>query len=204
MVRLLLFCLAAILLACLVLGACARGDVTERVLQLPQDQNKWHLSVVGDPQDARYREVLGWFDSNKSLSEVKGQVHFHAVLTSDPIYQERYAPNTKVLPMVRMQNAQGVVLYEACGKDLPATGYGLYTAIVWKSDLTQGILRHRQERRQQAEPEPQPQSEPQPQVQPEPQPQPEPEVPFDPTWPLVALCLVVLGYSGFRAYQGRF
>ena len=39
----------------------------ERSGQLSPDQAKWYISVVGDANDARYNEILGWFDSNPSL-----------------------------------------------------------------------------------------------------------------------------------------
>jgi len=30
----------------------------ERVVTLPADQGKWYVSVVGETNDARYREIL--------------------------------------------------------------------------------------------------------------------------------------------------
>ena len=35
----------------------------ERVVNLPNDQGKWYISVVGNANDARYNEVLGWFET---------------------------------------------------------------------------------------------------------------------------------------------
>jgi hypothetical protein len=65
----------------------------ERVVNLPQDQGKWYVSVVGSTTDARYNEILGWFESNQSLKKVKNQVHFCPVTTATAIYKERYAGN---------------------------------------------------------------------------------------------------------------
>jgi hypothetical protein len=99
-------------------------DSQERVIKLPNDQNKWHVSVVG--QGDRYQEILGWFESGK-LKELKSQVFFHAVTISDPIFA-RYKDNVKGLPTVRVQDADGVVIFEA-SKDLPISAGGLYSAI---------------------------------------------------------------------------
>ena len=43
----------------------------ERVVNLPNDQAKWYISVVGNANDTRYNEVLGWFASNASLLKLK-------------------------------------------------------------------------------------------------------------------------------------
>ena len=50
--------------------------VEERIVRLPADENKWYVSVVGCPSDARYRELLGWFEMNASLKKLKDQVHW--------------------------------------------------------------------------------------------------------------------------------
>ena len=48
----------------------SRGDTIngvlaqERVVNLPNDQGKWYVSVVGNASDAAYRRVLGWFEAN--------------------------------------------------------------------------------------------------------------------------------------------
>ena len=48
----------------------------ERVVNLPQDQSKWYVSVVGNATDSRYNEIVGWFDTNASLKKLKNQVQF--------------------------------------------------------------------------------------------------------------------------------
>ena len=65
----------------------------ERVVNLPNDQGKWYISVVGDANNARYNEILGWFDNNPNLAKLKDQVQFCPVTSDTAIYQERYAPN---------------------------------------------------------------------------------------------------------------
>ena len=146
----------------------------ERVVNLPQDQGKWYVSVVGSATDARYDEIVGWFDSNASLKKLKNQVQFCTVTSDTAIYRERYAPNVKGLPTVRMQKADGTVVYEAAGKNIPMTAAGLNGALAGAVSTAQGIRpilpwRRDMERRC---PGPCPSPQPNPQPQPDPEPQP--------------------------------
>ena len=73
-----MLCLLAVLAA---VTPCLADTVNgvlaeERVVNLPQDQGKWYVSVVGNATDARYNEIVGWFDTNASLKKLKDQVHF--------------------------------------------------------------------------------------------------------------------------------
>lgn len=141
---------------------------------LPNDQGKWYVSVVGDTNETAYRRVLGWFDADASLKRLKNQVHFCPITTGTPIYRERYAPNVKGLPTVRVQKPDGVVVYEAAGNNLPMTAEGLYGAIGGAVNSAQGIRsilpwRRDMERRC---PGPCPTPNPQPAPQPDPEPQP--------------------------------
>ena len=112
----------------------------ERVINLPQDAGKWYVSVVGDATSPRYREVLGWFNTDSSLKKLKSQVHLLPVTTGTAIYKERYQANIKGLPTVRMQKADGTVVYEAAGKNIPMTAAGLYSAMAGASQSAQGLL----------------------------------------------------------------
>jgi hypothetical protein len=170
-----------LLLACFAPALCMADAVNgvlseDRVVSLPNDQGKWYVSVVGNASDAKYKTILGWFDSVSSLKKLKVQVHFCPVTSDTAIYRDRYAPNTKALPMVRMQNAEGVVVYQACGSDIPMTGQGLNGALANAVNSAQGIRpilpwRREMERRC---PDPGPCPNPQPKPQPQPQPDPEP------------------------------
>jgi hypothetical protein len=169
-------CLLAVFAAVVpCLGDTVNGVLAEeRVVNLPQDQCKWYVSVVGNATDARYNEIVGWFDTNASLKKLKDQVHFCPVTSDTAIYQERYAPNVKGLPTVRMQKADGTVVYEAAGKNLPMTAAGLNGALAGAVNTAQGIRpilpwRREMERRC---PGPCPNPQPQPQPQPDPEPQP--------------------------------
>lgn len=46
--------------------------------------------------------------------------------------------NVKGLPTVRMQNSQGVVIYEAAGRNLPFTSEGLHGALADSVNKVQG------------------------------------------------------------------
>jgi len=110
----------------------------ERVVNLPQDSEKWYISVVGDESDGRYQEVLGWFDADPKLVKLKNQVMFCPVTRDMPLYAERYKSNVKGLPTVRMQQADGTVVYEAAGKNLPVTAGGLNSALAEAVNTSQG------------------------------------------------------------------
>ena len=116
-----LLCVLCVL-ACLTAAVPCSADTVngvlaeERVVSLPQDQAKWYVSVVGDANNARYNEILGWFDSNPSLTKLKNQVHFCPVATGTAIYKDRYSGNVTGLPAVRLQTPDGKVIYEAAGK----------------------------------------------------------------------------------------
>ena len=166
----------------------------ERVIDLPADQGKWHVSVVGNPCDARYQTVKGWFDSHPSLKHLKAQTHFHLITTTSAMYRDRYAENTPEVPCVRIQSADGRVQYQVCGQDIPMSADALDQAI--RSELFR-------RRRCCPQPQPQPQPEPQPEPDPEPQPldhvgppdvAPEPKSGLPPWW-----LLVVLGVLGAGA-----
>jgi hypothetical protein len=128
------FSLLAVLAATLFAAFCHGADngviVQERVINLPTDQGKWYLSVVGDPRDPRFLEVSSWFDTNIHLVNLKNSTHFNSVTTGSAIYDERYAPNTPALPMVRLQNSEGIVYSQICGSDLPASAEALNGMIV--------------------------------------------------------------------------
>jgi hypothetical protein len=166
----------------------------ERVINLPNDQGKWYISVVGSANDTAYLRLLGWFDSNTSLKVLKSQVRFCPVTTGHPMYQERYASNVKGLPTVRVQKANGEVVYEAAGKNIPMTVEGLYGAIASGVHSAQGIRCIPWRRCPQPSPGPQPDPDTQPIDDGEaPIVEPQPESALPP-WVLAMLCVV--GFLG--------
>jgi len=164
----------------------------ERVIDLPADQSKWHISVVGNPCDAKYQAVKSWFDSHPSLKHLKAQTHFHPIATTTAIYRDRYAKNTPKVPCIRIQSADGKVMYQVCGQDIPMSADALDQAI--RTELFRRWCRPN------PQPQPQPQPEPQPQPDPTPQPldhvghlTPEPKSGLPPWWLLVGLGVLGAG-----------
>ena len=195
--------IVALILTVLLCVSPSKGDTVngvlseQRVINLPQDQGKWYVSVVGVANDARYQEVLGWFSTTASLKTLKDKVHFCPVTSDSPMYKERYAPNIKGFPTVRVQTDGGVVIYEAAGKNIPMSGEGLYAAIAAAVNGSEELLPWR---RNHGYPRPQPQPDPKP-ILPFPTPDPEPQ-PIDDggapvldeqadqlVWLLVLLCV---------------
>jgi len=215
----LLVSLLCLLVFCAFVPLCIADAVNgvlaeERVVNLPQDSGKWYISVVGDVNDPRYNEVVGWFTTNPNLKKLKDQVHFCRVRTGTAIYNERYASNVEGLPTVRMQKPDGVVVYEAAGESIPMSAAGLNGALAGAVNEAQGIRpilpwRREMERRC---PGPCPAPNPDPAPMPDPEPQPIdnggglPEVdpvesPVEWAW-LSVLCLV--GFvGGASACYGR-
>jgi len=178
--------------------------VQEHVVNLPQDQGKWYISVVGDANDARYRTVLSWFDTHENLKHLKDQVHFCPVKSNTAIYKERYAPNVKGLPTVRVQDSKGVVIYEVAGLAIPLTPDALYAAIANDVQVAQGcrpILPWRREMERRCRPCPQPN--PQPQPDPDPQPLPPLHTSFARRAPFFGTsCQQGIAIRSWESYQG--
>ena len=214
----LLVCMLAVFAsACLCVADGVNGVlVEERVINLPQDQGQWYLSVVGNATDANYQRVLGWFNSDAKLKTLRNTVHFNPVTTNTAIYRERYATNTgefriTALPCVRLQQPDGVVIYQACGKDIPMTSQGLYGALAddIQAEGIFPILPWRREMEKRC-PGPSPNPQPGPEPQPDPEPQPiDPQPPIDsvvdvdlpPAWLMVLAAAA--GIVGGVAWQWK-
>ncbi len=138
----------------------------ERIINLPNDQAKWYVSVVGNSSDVNYQKVIGWFNTNEKLKKLKDQVHFCPVTKGTAIYADRYAPNVSGLPTVRVQKANGETVYEAYGNNIPMSADGLNNAIAEK------VMpwRRNMEDKCRPKPCPSPSPKPNPPLDPEPQP----------------------------------
>ena len=154
-------CGVALTAIVLYLAPRARG---EEIRTLPNDENKWYVSVVGDANDAGYQKVLAWFDSG-DLKDLKDQTHFNAVTIDSPMYPHYQVNGTK-LPFVRVQTADGAVVYEAAGAQMPWSAQALYGAIASAAGDNQKMVLRRRHRERQQEPN-----------VPEPNPIPKPDVP---------------------------
>ena len=140
MKRLLLVILIGIIYtAMLAVGAaCCSGSeipTVERVLNLPADEGKWHVSVVGVPGEQRYANLLAWFESNSTLKELKAGVHFHKIDSTSDAYRTRYKKSIRALPTVRVQKPDGFVVYESSGNNVPESSEGLSYDIAGASNM---------------------------------------------------------------------
>jgi hypothetical protein len=62
LLSLLTLCLLAVAVPSFADIATVNGVLAEeRVVNLPNDQGKWYISVVGNANDAAYLRLLGWF-----------------------------------------------------------------------------------------------------------------------------------------------
>ncbi len=165
--RKILTAVALILSMTCVIGTCSaepnlRADAAygvrysqEQVIALPQDQGKFYLSVFGTEGDARYEQVKNWITGDPQLSAVKAQTIYNTYRTDSVMYRERYAQGIGSTPCVRLQTAQGDIVYEAAGFNVPMSAEALYNG------LAEGCRR-----RGHCRPCPQPQPQPQPPVTP--------------------------------------
>lgn len=109
----------------------------ERVVQLPQDQNKSYLSVFGVDGDDRYEELKAWIASDSQLAALKSQTIYNKYPTSSVMFRQRYAQGVQSFPCVRLQKADGTVIYEASGFGIPMSAEGLYNG------MAEGCRKHR-------------------------------------------------------------
>ena len=120
---------------CMPVADGAEIATNERVLNLPGDEGKWHVSVVGDPSNQRYANLLAWFDRNATLKELKAGVHFHKINSTSDAYKTRYRKSIRALPTVRVQRPDGFVVYESSGNDIPESAEGLSYDIAGASNM---------------------------------------------------------------------
>lgn len=141
-----------ILLAFLLLCSVAYGAPKERVINLPEDGDKWYLSVVGEGPE--YQKILNWFKKGE-LKTLKSQVHFCQVTPKSPLWS-RYKNNIKGMPTVRLQDAQGYVIYEVAADNIPTTATGLHMAMATTVSAKEILPWRRRNCRPQPDPQPQP------------------------------------------------
>ena len=185
-------------LTCLLAFAVSAFATEERMVNLPQDQGAWYLTVFGESEDAKFVELQSWLTADTGLAKLKAQVRFNKY-TTDQIRYQRYAKDVPGLPCIRLQNEKGLVVSEFWGDNIPTASSTLYRGI--KGDLQDktswGCLR----RRRCPKPEPKPEPPAPPVVVPEPPVGPpvldeEPEPEESKLW----LLLIVLGALGGGAF----
>ena len=135
----------------------------EQVIQLPQDQGRFYLTVFGNEGEYRYEQVKGWMASDPQLSALKSQTTYNTYRADSVMFRERYAQGMSDIPCVRLQTPTGAVVFEASGTNIPMSAEALYNGIA------EGCRK-----RHQCRPCPQPQPNPAP-VNPQPAPTPAPQ-----------------------------
>jgi len=111
--------------------ACASAFGASDRIDPPQDQGKMHLSIVGNANDPTFRTVTDWFYDDWFLMHFREEVHYHEVTTNTEIFRERYEPNIAGLPTIRLQRADGVVIYESWDLTIPDTPEELALCLHW-------------------------------------------------------------------------
>lgn len=117
----------------------------ERVINLPQDQGKSFLTIVGKEGETKFEELKEWFKTNKRLKGLASQTHFNTYPNTNPTAVDRFA-GVKTFPIIRLQNAKAQRIFEIKGKDIPMSADALANAIerdvkvYTKAQLTEGPL----------------------------------------------------------------
>lgn len=110
----------------------------ERVIQLPQDDGKMHLSVVAQDNE-RGKQIIGWFHKNSDLVAIRNQCHFHEIDSASLIFKTRYAKSVPSIPCIRLQSPDGTVVYQISGEDIPLTSEALVKNLSLVADATQNF-----------------------------------------------------------------
>lgn len=133
MKKLSLWTIGVLMYVTFVIVACnwahSAEPIEEQVIKLPQDADKWFISIVGVKGERQYEDMLKWFSADANLVALRKQVHYWVVPTNGEAYKERYKKNTKLLPMIRVQEADGDVVYERGGGAIPSTAGDLYREV---------------------------------------------------------------------------
>lgn len=102
---------------------------TERVVDLPQDQERWYCSILGHPADPQFQQLCRWFDADAELNRIKRGTHFSVIDTTSLMYRHRYRNSTGLLPCLRVQDSTGKVVYQVSGRNIPLTSEALCNSI---------------------------------------------------------------------------
>lgn len=95
---------------------------------LPNDAGKLYLTLFGADGDRQFGHIAYDLDHYPALRQFKGKTHYHAIATSAREYRQ-YAKSISALPCIRLQRADGQIMYEACGDSLPKSAPALLHAL---------------------------------------------------------------------------
>lgn len=114
----------------------AADQYAERVLELPNDGQKWDLIIFTSAAwetNRVEREFVSWFTTNARLAAFRKQVRFHHRTTGDFAFKHKwakvYGTDPKLFPGLILQSAAGHKVYKASGENLPKTSAALANAI---------------------------------------------------------------------------
>jgi hypothetical protein len=100
----------------------------EQVVQLPQDQGKWYLSIFGNEGESKYETLKNWFSTDPQLQGLRVQAHYNTYRADSAMFAERYAQSTSI-PCVRLQDAGGKIVFQATGDSIPMSPQALYNSV---------------------------------------------------------------------------
>jgi hypothetical protein len=104
----------------------------EELADRPNDSQVAYLTLVGTPGEARFESLKVEFENHAGLKEVTQETHFSVMADTSTMFRTRYSGQFGRLPTVRLQEADGDVLYEASGRAIP-TADELYTELSGKA-----------------------------------------------------------------------
>lgn len=116
----------------LMLGMAAYADIQERVIDLPEDGNKWftslflHDSWQNSPQESM---LVNAFGTDQRLVTLSNQTIFNTYTESDPHYRETFSEAIPDLPAIAVQRPDGTVVYKASGSNIPRSGPAIADSI---------------------------------------------------------------------------
>lgn len=161
----------------------------EKVVALPQDQETPYLTLFGERNDPKFREMVKWFEKNDTLVGLKSQTHYAVIYSDMPMYRERYAETMPALPCVRLQAVgEDQPVAEFSGANVPMTADAMARGLNTRAGSAECFRRLRHNCPQ---PQPQPNPDPAPQpITPPPTPPLAPK-PHDITWLLLGVLAIV-------------
>lgn len=96
----------------------AKEPVEERVLQLPEDADQWHTSLLlNDDWQQRPldRSLFEAFQNDPRLLRLVAQTKYHTYHRSNPYYQQVLARAVPELPAVLVQRGDGSTVFKSSG-----------------------------------------------------------------------------------------
>ncbi|MFH1302510.1 MAG: hypothetical protein ABIK07_15725 [Planctomycetota bacterium] len=116
----------------LMLAMVAYADVQERVIDLPEDGNKWFTSLfLHDQWQSRDQDstLVNAFETDRRLVNLSNQTIFNKYTESDPHYRETFAAAIPDLPAIAVQRPDGTIVYKASGSNIPRSGPAIADSI---------------------------------------------------------------------------